>query len=154
MFNSTAQRCGFNAIYLSLLTFVTSLCLPVVPDKNGDLFGYEVFYLSMLSAFSKSVATAFPPPFLLWCANVSWLIGLICFFKCQKGWSISLAFVSAVLSSLWLHKALMFGYYLWLASMYLFLLASVIQWASPREAFRNSNKIRTKVGVKGRTSDY
>lgn len=144
MLNPTTPRCEFILICLSLLAFATSLFLPVVPDKDGHLFGYEAFYFSMLSVLSSSSTIAFPPPFLLWCANVSWLLGVFFFFKGRIGWSVSLGCISALLSSLWLHKALMLGYYVWLASMYLLLSASVIQGKCQSQNSKMSSPTRRK----------
>ncbi|MEX2168304.1 MAG: hypothetical protein WD851_03260 [Pirellulales bacterium] len=119
---------GLILIGLSLITYAISFFLPVFKDVDGIYFGYEAFYLSSSFAVNDLVSNnGGIPPVMVWFANVFWFVGVIFFFRSIV---LSLVFgcVSVVLASLYMFQPdLLLGYYVWVASMYLLLLAALIR---------------------------
>jgi hypothetical protein len=70
-----------------------------------------------------------PLVFASWFANVAWLVGIWSYMESRMDLSRLMAFAGVGLSSLVMSKpGLVIGYFVWVASMYLLLIGSLLQY--------------------------
>jgi hypothetical protein len=94
-----------------------------VPDET--VYGFEAFMMSMFPGVS--IYAGDMRFFVSWLANIAWVVGIWSYIESKREMSRLMGFAGVGLSSLHMTRpGIMFGYFVWVASMYLMLIGSLL----------------------------